>query len=184
MTVTNREISATLSRYLVAHPGERGALAPLLSCLTANADVSSRQTVPGHVTCSAAVISEAGRVLVIRHNFLDRWLLPGGHIDPVDAGLLAAAQRELAEETGLRGPRAVVAPELEQLPIDIDVHQIPANPAKGEPAHWHADFRYAFHAAEPAVHLQLDEVSGYAWRLPSSLHPASLAAKLSRFALC
>ncbi len=184
MTVTSREISGTLSRYLTAHPGERDALAPLLSCLTGNADISSRRTVPGHVTCSAAVISHAGRVLVIRHNFLGRWLLPGGHIDPDDTGLIAAARRELAEETGLAGQQAVLVPELDQVPIDIDVHQIPANPAKGEPAHWHADFRYAYHAAEPAVTLQLDEVSGYAWQPPSSLQPAPLAAKLSRLALC
>jgi hypothetical protein len=36
---------------------------------------------------------------VIKHNALGRWLLPGGQLEPADTGLLAAARRELAEET-------------------------------------------------------------------------------------
>lgn len=33
--------------------------------------------------------------------FQDRLVLPGGHVDDTDAGLAAAAARELAEETGV-----------------------------------------------------------------------------------
>jgi 8-oxo-dGTP pyrophosphatase MutT (NUDIX family) len=178
MTVTNREISHALSCYLADHPDEEESLAPLLASLADDGEVTSRLTVPGHVTCGAAVINETGRVLVIRHNALDRWLLPGGHLDPADPGLLAAALRELAEETGISWQQALSPPGLDRVPLDIDLHQIPANPAKGEPAHWHADFRFAFFVADPAVQLQLEEVSGYAWRPPSSLQGTCLAAKV------
>ena len=46
-------------------------------------------------------INSAGRVLLIRHSYgSGNWLLPGGGIAGGEAPL-AAAQRELAEETGL-----------------------------------------------------------------------------------
>jgi hypothetical protein len=60
------------------------------------------------------------------------------------------------------------------------VHAIPASPAKGEPDHWHADFRYAFRVRETQIRLQLDEVNDYAWRDPADLPTARLVAKLSR----
>lgn len=179
MTVTNREISCTLDRYLTRHPGEHDSLAPLLCSLADDAELTSRLTVPGHVTCGAVVINAVGRVLVIHHNALDRWLLPGGHIDPGDTGLLAGAQRELAEETGISWPQTVNPPGLDSLPLDVDLHLIPANPAKRELAHWHADFRFAFFAPDPAVVLQLEEVSGYNWQSPSSLNMARLAFKIA-----
>jgi 8-oxo-dGTP pyrophosphatase MutT (NUDIX family) len=182
MTVTSREISHTLSRYLASQPGEQESVAPLLSSLAEGADVTSRAAVPGHVTCGAAVINDTGKVLVIRHKALKRWLLPGGHLDPGDPGLLAAARRELAEETGIPWQQAVSPPDLDRIPLDIDVHHIPANPAKGEPAHWHADFRFAFWVTDPGVQLQVEEVSDYAWRPPSALQTTRLAAKVARLA--
>jgi len=182
MTVTSREIPHTLRRYLASHPDEHESVAPLLSSLAEGADVTSRSTLPGHVTCGAAVINDVGKVLVIRHKALKRWLLPGGHLDPGDPGLLAAALRELAEETGITSQQAVSPPGLDRIPLDIDVHYIPANPAKGEPAHWHADFRFAFWVTDPGVQLQIEEVSDYAWQQPSSLQATRLAAKVARLA--
>ena len=54
------------------------------------------------VGCRVLAIDSAGRVLLIRHSYgSGNWLLPGGGIARGEAPL-AAAQRELAEETGLR----------------------------------------------------------------------------------
>ena len=52
--------------------------------------------------CRVLAIDSSGRVLLIRHSYgSGNWLLPGGGIARGEAPL-AAAQRELAEETGLR----------------------------------------------------------------------------------
>lgn len=180
MPVTTRQIAEATADYLVRHPGERPGLRPLLAELEGTSDLTSRATLPGHVTSGAAVVDGRGRVLLIRHRVLGRWLLPGGHLDPGDETLSAAALRELREETGV--DRCDVPG---QLPLDIDVHAIPANPAKGEPAHWHADFRYAFRA-EPGhgrITPQLEEVSDFAWLPPNRLDASPrLAARLAALA--
>jgi len=180
MTVTRDHIAQTLSQYLDQHPGERARLAELPGALTTGNDLSCRSTLPVHVTCSAAAIDETGRVLMIRHKFLGEWLLPGGHLEAGDSSLLAGALRELEEETGIRW-RQPGPPAAGFIPVDIDIHAIPANPAKDEPAHSHADFRYAFRVESPQIRLQLDEVSDFAWRNPSDLPTARLVTKVSRW---
>ena len=58
---------------------------------------------------SVAVRDDAGRVLLIRHADGDRWLLPGGCVEPEEPPEEAAA-REVLEETGVRvGPLRLVA---------------------------------------------------------------------------
>ncbi len=94
---------------------------------------------PGHLTASGFVLDGAHRrVLLVHHRRLGLWLQPGGHVEPSDADLLAAARREVAEETGLV--------DLEPWPglLDVDVHRIPA--ARGEPEHLHHDLRFLFTA--------------------------------------
>lgn len=51
------------------------------------------------------------------------------------------------------------------LPVDIDSHLIPARPERGEPEHWHHDFRYVVRAAEGhEIRPDLAEVHGAEWR--------------------
>jgi 8-oxo-dGTP pyrophosphatase MutT (NUDIX family) len=81
------------------------------------------------------------RFLLTHHRKLDRWLQLGGHADG-ESDPSAVALREAGEESGL-GPFAFLGaqPGGCPLPLDLDVHAIPARP--GEPAHEHHDLRYA-----------------------------------------
>ncbi|MCM2579730.1 NUDIX hydrolase [Streptomyces meridianus] len=174
-------IRATVAAYLVRHPHEREALAGLTAILDGPEDPSSRATLPGHVTCSAVVIDRHRRVLHIPHKVSGLLLAPGGHVEAGDRTLLAAALREGCEETGLRPGALCLTPQFLGAPIDIDVHDIDANPAKGEPRHQHVDFRFAFYlTAEqpPPLALQEEEVSGAQWLAFADVMSPTLRAKL------
>jgi 8-oxo-dGTP pyrophosphatase MutT (NUDIX family) len=98
------------------------------------------QFAPGHITCTGLVLSpDQSAVLLVHHARLDRWLLPGGHVEVEDASPADAARREVLEETA-----AVLDPEFEPFLVGMDVHGIP--PRRGEPFHLHHDLVFAFRA--------------------------------------
>jgi len=98
---------------------------------------TSRDQPRAHFTASALVVDGAcERVCLVEHAKLGRLLQPGGHVEPTDLSLEAAALREAREETQLELDFHPVAPR----PFDLDIHEIPARP--GEPAHFHLDVRY------------------------------------------
>ncbi|MET9778815.1 NUDIX domain-containing protein [Streptomyces sp. NPDC006367] len=184
MPPNSSSIRKTVEAYLGHHPDERDALAGLLAALDRPAEMTARTTLPGHVTCSAVVIDRQGRVLHIRHRATGGLMLtPGGHIEPEDRTLLAAALREVAEEAGIPPGALCLTPRFLGSPIDIDVHDIDANPVKGEGTHQHYDFRYVFYLAgeePPAITLQDEEVSGARWLALPEVTSPTLRAKLLR----
>lgn len=160
MAITHDHVSRTVQDYLTVRPHSSGELAKVTDLLGAGVDITTRNEFRGHATAGAVLVNGDGRVLHVRHKALGRWLLPGGHLEPGDVSLRAAARRELGEETGI---------DLDQVsdgtgPIHVDVHPIPANPAKGEPDHWHFDFRYLFRTSGDVGALQTEEVTGADWR--------------------
>src|ERR1041384_5859670 len=132
--VSDHDIRRLVTRYLDRYPDQAERLTVFLEALADGERMTDRSTLPGHVTVGAFVVDETGRLLQIAHKALGRWLNPGGHTEPGDATLADAARRELREETGL-GPEHVTLLGDPVLPLAIDVHRIPANPAKGEPEH-------------------------------------------------
>lgn len=104
------------------------------------APFSRHQYEPGHITATGLVLHPRQRaVLLVHHRRLQRWLLPGGHVEEPDTEIAATAFREVREETG-----AVLLVERGPL-VGIDVHGIPAK--KKEPFHLHHDLIIGFRAA-------------------------------------
>ncbi len=108
----------------------------LVNKILASDNFSSRCNALGHITASGLVIRD-GKVLLIFHPFIKTWFQPGGHIDEGELPIEAAI-REVYEETGFICMADPAFPD----PIDIDVHEIPANPKKGEGIHLHIDLLY------------------------------------------
>ncbi|KAH7140671.1 NUDIX hydrolase domain-like protein [Dactylonectria macrodidyma] len=88
-----------------------------------------------HLIAGALVTDTRGRALLLRRAPTDSWPLkwevPGGCVDDTDASLVAAAVRELWEETGLRAVhvrapvrllRADAGDDVEADPAETDLH--------------------------------------------------------------
>ncbi|MFB7281496.1 NUDIX domain-containing protein [Streptomyces hydrogenans] len=173
-------VRALITEYLERHPDEGGALAGLLTALDAEDDPTSRSTLPGHVTCGGVVLDADGRVLHIAHRASGLLLPPGGHVEATDDSLFAAVLREIREETGIPASSLVLTPEYGRTPIDVDVHAVPENAAKGEGPHRHYDFRFVFRLAPdaPELALQEDEVAGAVWLPRDEVRAPRLRARL------
>lgn len=138
-SLSNVPLDAQMERYVERYPNEVERLKPLLNQFDSNMEMFDRATLPGHITASGIVVKD-GRMLMIYHTYLQKWLQPGGHVDEGETPLHAAI-REVLEETGIS---CKLHPwhEKNQLPIDINIHTIPTNPTKQEWEHFHYDFRY------------------------------------------
>ncbi len=131
------------------------------------AELCNRKNFVGHITASGTIIHfESKEVLLLHHKFLDAWHVPGGHVDPEDESTIAAALREIEEETG------IVASQLTPLNVtdgvqycvEINSHPIPRNENKNEDAHYHHDFRYVFgYNGDKVIHIDSNESLNYKW---------------------
>lgn len=128
-----------LDDYAQRFPGE-AAIVERFRALLADAPACyHRSRLDAHLTASAWV-SDPPRnaVLLLHHKKLNKWLQPGGHADG-DTDLIAVAQREVMEETGV-----IASPSPLPTIFDLDIHPIPARIGKlgEEPAHEHFDVRF------------------------------------------
>ncbi|HKB31782.1 MAG TPA: NUDIX domain-containing protein [Streptosporangiaceae bacterium] len=88
--------------------------------LRAHPDGLSRACRSGHITASAAVLdAPRRRVLLTLHGKIGRWLQLGGHCEPADTTLAAAALREACEESAITGLT------LRGGPVNLDLHAVP-----------------------------------------------------------
>jgi len=172
-----------LARYEAVHPGEEPCAERIRALVQAHDDCFERTCLPGHITASAWILSpDRKRVLLTRHRKLERWLQLGGHADG-DADVLRVALREAREESGMDrfgvlclGDGAISpAPPL---PLDLDVHRIPAR--GDEPEHAHHDIRYLLVAEEGQPLAISAESIDLDWFDPADLEALEADASLLR----
>jgi len=157
-----RPLLELLDRYSAQHPSEGAMVSRIRSLVEAHEDCFERGCLPGHVTASAWVVSPDGEhCLLTHHRKLGRWLQLGGHADG-DADVGRVALREVREESGMSDFDWVPTSEGPgTLPLDVDVHMIPAR--GDEPAHEHHDIRFLLRA-RPGQALQIsDESNDLRW---------------------
>src|SRR5260370_15696892 len=134
--IATMPVAGLLHRFDPGADGEAAKSKELVVAMLAGsaAHFSRRQFNPGHITCSGLVLSpnQDGGILLVLHRRLQRWLLPGGHVEPEDAAIGDAGRREVVEETG-----AILRANASPLLVGVDVHALP--PRCNEPFHLHHD---------------------------------------------
>jgi 8-oxo-dGTP pyrophosphatase MutT (NUDIX family) len=117
-----------------------------LTFLAEHSDGVWKSGPPAHLTASCLVLDEAReRVLLTHHRRARMWFQFGGHLEPADRSVRAAASREAVEESGIAGLR--VTP----VPVHLDRHTLVGDFGR---CREHLDVRYAATApagAEPVV---------------------------------
>lgn len=126
-----------LEAYEPSTSAEAEHLTSILELLSTKSSAFDRDEYqPGHVTASAFVVHPLEpAAALMKHRKLGRWLQPGGHVEPDDSGIEAAARREVREEIGIS--------RLSSFGVtDVDVHVFPET--GDQPQHLHLDVRIGF----------------------------------------
>lgn len=142
----------------------------------ADGGTADRDASPQHLTASTFVLTpDLLHVLLCYHRKGRFWVQLGGHVEPGDTSVAAAAAREAHEESGLTGL------ELARLvPVDLDRHGL--GDGFGRCAvHW--DVGYVALAPADSIPVVSDESDDVAWwpvgALPAEV-PEQFVGRLTR----
>ena len=163
-------LTEKLASFRPYNPQEAADCAELLRRLQSGESLYQRET-SAHLTASAWVVSpDRTQVLMAYHNLYDSWAWLGGHVDG-ETDLLAAAMREVREESGLKDVR----------PVSEDIFSVEILPVNGHekrgvyvPSHLHLNVTFLLEA-DPSAPLRskADENSRVAWFSPAAAVEAS-----------
>jgi 8-oxo-dGTP pyrophosphatase MutT (NUDIX family) len=154
--MTLREsVIAVLSDWTAPDVHQDALRHAVLAFTLARSDACIRECEPGHVTASAIVLDAAGtNVLLTLHPRLGRWVQLGGHCEPDDADIVAAALRESTEESGIES--LAISPHL------AAVHVHPVTCSLGVPTR-HLDLQFIARAPASAQIAVSDESLDVRW---------------------
>jgi 8-oxo-dGTP pyrophosphatase MutT (NUDIX family) len=163
MTVRDSVIE-TLNQWAAPDPAQDTLREAVLAFVLARTDSCARACEPGHITASAAVLDASGaQVLLTLHPRLGRWVQLGGHCEPDDADINAAALREATEESGVPGLTmgGLAA-----------IHVHPLTCSLGLPTR-HLDLQFVAHAPADAAIAISDESLDLRWWPVDDLPPGT-----------
>ena len=165
-----RDACAVLAAWPAPDPAQHRLRLDYLRHLATHPDGVARGGSPVHLTASCLVLDPAGaHVLLTLHRKAGAWFQFGGHLEPDDPSLWAAARREACEESGLDRVEPLPAP------VQLDRHTLAGSFGR---CREHLDVRYAAlapSAARPRVGPESHDVRWW----PVDALPAATAAELS-----
>ena len=132
----------------------------MLQYMAMFSNLYTRENEMAHLTASSWVVNPARtKVLMAYHNIYDSWAWLGGHADGME-DLLAVAQKEVLEESGVR-----------TTPVSSDIFSVEILGVNGHvkrgryvSTHLHLNVTYLLQAEEDqALHIKPDENSGVRW---------------------
>jgi len=154
------KLKEDLKKYGELYPAEKetvGRFLRLINVEDSEKTLTRTYFSDGHITTSALILNPGKtKMLLTHHKFLNLWLQLGGHFEK-DPSLLDSAIRESKEESGIDE----ILPLSSEF-IDLDIHEIPPNLKKGEPAHYHYDIRFLLQAKSEGLVVS-DESNDLKW---------------------
>ena len=149
-------ITDVLDTWTPRDPAQGSLLAEYRAFVAASgAAAVDRSLAPAHLTASCFVLTpDRSRVLLCFHRKGQFWVQLGGHLEPGDASLSAAAHREAREEGGID-----LIPG-SPLPADVNRHDLSAAFGRCR-THW--DVGFVAYASASAVPVVSDESEQVAW---------------------
>ncbi len=147
---------ATLRGWTAPDAGQEALRTSYVGHLERNRDGTRRSCFPDHLTAGTVVLSPAlDTVLLNLHRKAGRWFAFGGHTEPGDDSLAAAARREAVEESGISDLR------FDPDPVHLDRHEVGFCDPRGTVRH--LDVRYCAVAPEGSEHAASAESLDVRW---------------------
>jgi 8-oxo-dGTP pyrophosphatase MutT (NUDIX family) len=157
---------AALTAWTPAEADQEQLRRDYLDHLARHQDGLFKSCLPAHITASALVVDPAaGRVLLTLHPKVGLWLQMGGHCEPGDGTLGAAALREAVEESGIAELTLLSADgsaDGHPVPVKLDRHEVRCT-GKDRPANTHLDVQYVALAPAGARELISEESLDLRW---------------------